>query len=32
MTRLQADFREWLLEKVALFNNELNALLIDVHS
>ena len=32
MTRLQADFREWLLEKVADFNDELNNLMIDVHS
>ena len=32
MTKLQADFREWLLEKVAVFNKELNALLMDVHS
>ncbi|AXI40808.1 LysR substrate-binding domain-containing protein [Sulfitobacter sp. SK011] len=32
MTRLQADFKAWLLEKVAVFNKEMNALLMDVHS
>ena len=32
MSKLQADFREWFLEKVADFNDELNNLMIDVHS